>query len=107
VFLLSELNFHHCYECGLNIVSGEGAFRPAVFALQQGSELAFPRLVYLTNAAVTVHCTRDEGCYSDLLRAERSGDRIPVGERFSAPVQTDPGAHPSSCTMGTGCLSRG
>jgi len=22
--------------------------------------------------------------------------------RFSAPVQTDPGAHPDSCTMGTG-----
>ena len=75
VFLLSELNFYHCYECGLNIVSGEGegAFRPTVFALQQGSELAFPRLVYLTNSAVTVHCTRNEGCYSDQLRTERSG----------------------------------
>ena len=24
------------------------------------------------------------------------------GARFSAPVQTDPGAHPTSCTMGTG-----
>jgi len=36
------------------------------------------------------------------LRAEQSGDRIPVGARFSAPVQTGPGAHPASCTMGTG-----
>jgi hypothetical protein len=35
------------------------------------------------------------------LRAGLSGDRIPVGVRFSAPVQTCPGAHPSSCTMGT------
>ena len=26
----------------------------------------------------------------------------PVGARFSAPVQTGPGAHPASYTMGTG-----
>jgi hypothetical protein len=29
-------------------------------------------------------------------------DRIPVGARFSAPVQNGPGAHPASYTMGTG-----
>ena len=32
----------------------------------------------------------------------RSGDRIPVRTRFSAPVQTGPEAHPASYTMGTG-----
>ena len=37
--------------------------------------------------------------------AGRSGDRIPVEARFSAPVQTGPGAHPDSCTMGTGSFS--
>jgi hypothetical protein len=36
------------------------------------------------------------------LPARRSGDRIPVEARFSAPVQTGPGAHPASYTMGTG-----
>jgi hypothetical protein len=40
--------------------------------------------------------------YSDWLRARRSGDRIPVKARFSAPAQPDAGAHPASCTMGIG-----
>jgi hypothetical protein len=39
--------------------------------------------------------------YSDWLRAGRSGDRMLVGARFSAPVQTGPGAHPASWIMGT------
>jgi hypothetical protein len=46
--------------------------------------------------------TGQRGRYSDWLRAGRSGDRFLVKARFSAPVQTGPGAHPASCTMGTG-----
>ena len=40
--------------------------------------------------------------YSDWLRAGWSGDRILVGARFSAPVQTGPSVHLAYCTMGTG-----
>jgi len=40
--------------------------------------------------------------YSDWLRAGLSGDRIPMGARFSAPVQTGSGNHPAFCIMGTG-----
>ena len=36
------------------------------------------------------------------LRAGRSGDRMPVVSRFSASVQTGPGALAASCTMDTG-----
>ena len=35
------------------------------------------------------------------LRAGQAGDRILVGQDFPT-LQTGPGAHPGSCTMGTG-----
>ena len=37
-----------------------------------------------------------------LYGSQRSGDRIPVGATFSAPVQTGSAAHPASYKMGTG-----
>jgi hypothetical protein len=39
--------------------------------------------------------------YSGSLRAGRFGDRFLVEARFSAPVQTVPGAHPAPYTMCT------
>ena len=39
--------------------------------------------------------------YSDSLHTGRAGDRIPVGAKFSAPVQIGPGAHPAPYTMST------
>ena len=39
---------------------------------------------------------------ADSLRAGRPRDRIPTGTRFFAPVQTGPGTHPASYTLGTG-----
>jgi hypothetical protein len=38
------------------------------------------------------------------MAAGRPGDRIPLGARFSAPVQTGPGAHPASFTVVDGFL---
>ena len=40
------------------------------------------------------------------LQSGRSGDRIPVGTKFSAPVQTGSDAHRASYTVVTGSLSR-
>jgi hypothetical protein len=61
--------------------------------------------------AVTSNCLmysqQSVGRDSAVSIATRSGDRIPVGARFSAPVQTDPGAHRACYTIGTGSLSRG
>ena len=44
--------------------------------------------------------------YLHSIWAGWSEDRIPVGA-IPVPVQTDPGAHPTFCTMGTGSLPQG
>ena len=42
---------------------------------------------------------------SDSLWARLFKDQIPVWVRFSAAIQTGPGAHLTSCAVGTGSLS--
>ena len=44
---------------------------------------------------------RDDSVGIATLQTGPSADRIPVQARFSAPVQTGPGAHPASSTTGT------
>jgi len=56
--------------------------------------------VYHLMTVLVVIAGRDSSVAS--LRAGRSRNRVPVGTRFSAPIQTGPGAYPASHTMGTG-----
>jgi len=65
--------------------------------LEEALDLSFDRLL-LMMMMMMIHTH----IQFDWLWAGGSGDRIPVGARFSTPVQTGPGAHPASCTMGTG-----
>jgi len=73
--------------------------------LNSSFPLLLPPFVSLTDF-IALFCLMFVFCMSniisDWLRAGRSGDRIPVEARFSAPIQTVSGAHPASFTMGTG-----
>ena len=57
---------------------------------------------YITMYTYIPRGPAQRGRYNDSQRTGRSWDGIPVGERFSAPVQTGPGVHSTSSTMGTG-----
>ena len=62
---------------------------------------ALPKRLYLSFLTDSLYLEAQLSRYSDWLRVRRSGDRITVAERISAPVQTGPRANPASYTMGT------
>jgi hypothetical protein len=70
----------------------------AVHAPSSGSSKFLMKYVYATSWVWAGQIS----LYSDWLWAGQSRDRIPVGARFFAHVQIGPGAHPASCTVGTG-----
>ena len=59
------------------------------------------------NSAVVLGVGRDSAVgIATRYGLDGSGIESRWGARFSAPVQTGPGAYPASYTMGTGYLSR-
>ena len=63
-------------------------------------------LRYICGGNTTWLWARQLSQYSDWLWAGRSGIEFRWGRDFP-PVQTSPGAHPASCTMGTGSFPGG
>jgi hypothetical protein len=69
-----------------------------------GSELSVKKQPLLRISTRKNRALRWHSRYCDWLRAGRFRVRAPVGVRdfFFTPVDTGPGAHPVSCSVGTG-----
>jgi len=76
--------------------------RHIVICGMPGSPIFFHIISQTARFSKISYWTQNVFWFSVHLVSERSGDRISVVARFSAPVQTGPGAHPASCAMGTG-----
>ena len=71
-----------------------------------GNKWSYKRLISFHHHVTEICGSEELSRYSDPLQARRYGVRIPVETRFSAPVQTGPGVHPASYTIGTGSFPR-
>jgi len=87
---------------GVNKQSGAVLTKSEILEIHANDNLWTGNLIkFLSVLEICRHfCSTCE--YSDSLWAGLSGDWIPVEARFSAPLQTGPGPHPASYTMGNG-----
>jgi len=60
-----------------------------------------PKTAFYSNSLFVSHDIQKVDRDS-VVRAGRSGDRIPLAAAPSVPIQTGPGAHPASGALGTG-----
>ena len=77
--------------CAYLIIAGSAAAQITLGYLLCSSRMMSDVICKLKHVAQYLYGPRERSRYSDSLRAGRSGVRISVGERFSTPVQTDPG----------------
>ena len=68
------------------------------------SSNAYRRSNYIHYLVYCLFVGRYSSLGIDSLRAGRSGERFPVGAKFSSPAQTGSEAHASSCTVVAGGL---
>jgi len=64
-----------------------------------------PLMLTMINILVSIYITSGPGSIDGIVNGyglDGPGIQSHWGARFSAPVRTSPGAHPASCTMGTG-----
>jgi hypothetical protein len=95
--VIAKKNIHYKIGRLINIYThNQGCVLQSVLRLHITSNV--PANAIIPKRPASEYCFR----YIKLIRAGRSGDRIPVEVKFSVPVQTGPEAHPASCTMGTG-----
>jgi hypothetical protein len=90
------------YDSQSDILHPQGLLEIITISL---SGFTFAMWQFFNTLSVFLYSTRGPGSSVGIATGyglDGPGDRIPVGARFSAPVQTGPRAHPAFCTMGTG-----